>query len=77
MSLTIVQKKELNRLQNHYERINVISESAGMNPDKFINGFSYKFMDVSELNRQQVAIRNEDRHKVFQNEQHPRPRRLH
>ena len=65
MSLTKEQKKELNRLDNQYERINKISGSAGMNPDKFINEFSYKFMDSTELNRQQMAERNEGRHKAF------------
>lgn len=68
MSLTREQKKELNRLDSQYERINKISGSAGMNPDKFINEFSYKFMDVSELNRQQLAERNEGRHQAFRNE---------
>ncbi len=65
MSLTREQKKELDRLDNQYERINQISGSAGMNPDKFINEFSYKFMDVSELNKQQLAERNEGRNKAF------------
>ena len=75
MSLPKEQKKELIRLEHHYEQINLLSVSFGMNPDNFINEFSYKFMDVSELNRQQVAIRNEERHNVFRNEQQSKFRR--
>ena len=75
MSLTREQKKELNRLDNQYERIAQISGSAGMDPDNFINEFSYKFMDVSEIYRMQMAKRNDVRHSIFQNEQYPRTKK--
>ena len=75
MSLTREQKKELSRLDNQYERINKISGSAGMNPDKFINEFGYKFMEASELQQQQADIRNEDRHKVFKKVEDAKTRR--
>ena len=67
ISFTKEQKKELNRLEDWYGQVNRLSNNAGTSPDKWINEFSYKFMDVSELNRQQTDEKNEVRNKTFQN----------
>ena len=69
-SLTKEQKKELNLLDQKYDQVNLISINAGMNPDKLINEFSYKFMDASELNRLQTDEINEGRNNVFRTNLH-------
>jgi len=66
MSLTSEQKKQLNKLDNQYEKINTLSGKAGVNPDKLIDEFSDKFMDVSELSRHFVGEQNGVRFNTFQ-----------
>ncbi len=64
MSFTKEQEIELNNLSNQYSRIFQIS---GVNPDKFMNEFSFKFMDTGELNRNQLDSLNLERTKTFIN----------
>lgn len=67
MSFTIEQKTELGKIQHQYERIAMLSNKAGTNPDTLINEFHFKFMDVTEMNRNIIDERNNNRQKAFQN----------
>ena len=59
MSLTKEQKIELNKLETFYERIVEISRFTGMNPDYLISEFSFKFMDISDLNYQKLRSKQQ------------------
>ena len=71
MTFTNEQKTELSMLHKQYEHINKLSNEAGLNPDKLINEFNFKFMVETELNLNIFDERSTKRQKAFQNNHFP------